>query len=71
MKGTNLTQGQIIVIGAAIVFGLPICVGLGVGHFFGLWFGVASGGLVMLFIAYLARRWMKRVNKQGEEDRED
>ena len=39
MKGTNLTYGQIIAIGVAFLFGLPICVGLAVGHFFGLWFG--------------------------------
>jgi Na+/H+ antiporter NhaC len=60
MKGTNLTTGQIITIGVTIVFGLPLCVGLVVGHFLGFWFGVASGGLVLLFIAYLAQRWMKR-----------
>ncbi len=68
MKGTNLTQAQIIVIGAAIVFGLPICVGLVVGHFVGLWFGVASGGSVLLFIAYLAQRRMRRISKQNKED---
>jgi len=68
MKGTNLTHAQIIVIGAAIVLGLPICVGLVVGYFFGLGLGVGSGALVLLFIAYLAQRWMKRVGKPGKED---
>ena len=67
MKGTNMTQTQIIVIGAAIVFGLSICVGLAVGYFLGFWFGVASGGLVLLFIAYIAQRWMKRMGKQDKE----
>ena len=68
MKGTNLTHGQIIVIGAAIVFGLPICVGLAVGYFFGFVLGVGSGALVLLFIAYIAQRWMKRIGKQDKED---
>lgn len=70
MKGTNLTHTQIMVIGMAIVFGLPTCAGLVVGYFFGLWLGVASGGLVLLLIAYLAQRWLKRMGKQQEEDKE-
>jgi len=68
MKGTSLTQTQIIVIGSAALFGLPIGIGLVVGHFFGFWFGVASGGLVLLFIAYIAQRWMKRMGRQDKED---
>lgn len=69
MKGTNLTHAQIIAIGVAILFGLPICVGLVVWHFLGFWLGVTSGGLVLLLIAYLAQRWQKRISKQGKEDR--
>ena len=67
MKGTNLTHAQIMVIGTVIVFGLPICVGLAIGYFFGFWFGVASAGLVLLFIAYLAQRWMKKITKQDKD----
>ena len=66
MKGTNLTHTQIIAIGSAIVFGLPLGVGLAVWHFFGFWLGVAAAGLVLLFIGYLAQRWVKRVNKKEE-----
>jgi hypothetical protein len=66
MKGANLTHSQVIAIGSAIVFGLPICVGLVVRHFFGFWLGVAAAGLVLLFIGYLAQRWVKRANKKGE-----
>jgi len=68
VNGTNLTHIQIIVIGVAILFGLPICVGLAIGYFFGFGFGIASGGLVLLLIAYLASRWMKKVSKQDKED---
>ena len=68
MNGTNLTHIQIIVIGVAILFGLPICIGLAIGYFFGFWFGVASAGLVLLLIAYLAQRWMKKISKQDKED---
>ena len=67
IKMNNLTTRQIIAIGAAIIFGLPICVGLVVGHFLGFWFGVALGGLVLLFIAWLAKRWIKGT-KQEKED---
>jgi hypothetical protein len=68
MKGGTLTHTQIIAIGSAIVFGLPLCAGLVVGHFFGFWLGVAFGGLVLLFIGYLAQRWVKRANKKERED---
>lgn len=71
MKGTNLTHTQIIVIGVAALFGLPICVGLVVGHFFGFWPGVVSAGLVLLLIAYVAQRWTKRMGKQDKEDRDE
>lgn len=72
----NLTPRQIIAIGAAIVFGVPIIVGLVVGHFFGFWPGVASGGIVLLLIAFLARRQlMKRVREEEKHsetgDRDD
>ena len=66
MKGTNLTYGQIIAIGVAFLFGLPICVGLAVGHFFDIWFGVVSGVAVLLVIAYIGQRWMKRTGKQDK-----
>jgi hypothetical protein len=66
MKGTNLTHTQIIAIGSAIVFGLPICAGLVVRHFFGFWLGVAAGGLVLLFIGYVAQRWVKRASKKED-----
>jgi hypothetical protein len=73
---TNLKLSQIIVIGAAIVFGLPIIVGLVVGHFFGLWLGVTSGGIVLLFVLFIVRRQlMKRAREQekplGTEDKSD
>jgi branched-subunit amino acid ABC-type transport system permease component len=68
MKGTNLTHAQIIAIGSAIVFGLPLCAGLVAGHFFGFWLGVVAAGLVLLFIGYLAQRWVKRANKKERED---
>ena len=66
MKGANLTHAQIIAIGSAIVFGLPLGAGIVVGHFFGFWLGVVAAGVVLLFIGYLAQRWVKRVNKKEE-----
>jgi uncharacterized membrane-anchored protein YhcB (DUF1043 family) len=68
MKGIKLSTGQMIAIGGAITFGLPICIGLVVGHFLGFWLGVASSGLVLGFIGYLAQRWAKRTSKQQKED---
>jgi len=65
---TNLKPSQIIAIGAAIVFGLPIAVGLVIGHFFGFWFGVASGGIALLFVAFLGHRHMVKMAKEQEKD---
>jgi len=70
MKIRNLTTGQMIAIGVAILFGLPICVGLVAWHFLGLWLGFTSAGLVLLLIAYLAQRWQKRISNEGKEDKE-
>ena len=66
MKGINLTSGQVIIIGSVFVFGLPIGIGLVVWHFLGFWMGVAAAGLVLGFIAYMAKRWAKRTNKPGK-----
>jgi Na+/H+ antiporter NhaC len=70
MKGTNLTYGQMIAIGVAILFGVPICLGIVAGYFLGFWLGVIVGGLALLLIAYLAQRWLKRTDEQGKEDRQ-
>jgi len=68
----NLTPLQIVAIGAALVFGIPIAVGFVVGHFFGLWLGVASGGSVLLFIFIIAhRQLMKRTREEKETKEED
>lgn len=68
MKGTNLTHAQIIAIGSVFVFGLPLGIGLVAWHFLGFWFGVVAGGLGLLFIAYIAQRWEKRMGRQDKED---
>jgi len=69
---TNLKPSQIIVIGAAIVFGLPTAVGLVVGHFFGFWLGVAIAVMIFAFVAFLAhRQLMKKAQEQERKDRGD
>jgi uncharacterized membrane protein len=64
LKGNDTIQ--IIVIGVAIIFGLPICVGLAVGHFFGFWLGVASSGLVVLVVLFMAHRRIIKLAQQQE-----
>jgi membrane protein implicated in regulation of membrane protease activity len=64
---TNLKPSQIIIIGAAIVFGVPIIVGLVVGHFFGFWAGFASGAGLLLFVAYLGHRELMRRAREQEK----
>jgi len=69
---TNLKPSQIIVIGAAIAFGLPTAVGLVVGHFFGFWLGVTIAVLIFAFVMFLAhRQLMKGAQEQKREDRDD
>lgn len=68
---TNLKSSQIILIGAAIVFGVPITVGLVVGHLFGFWLGVASGGLVLLLVLFLGHRHMMKMVREQEKGERD
>ncbi len=59
----NLSYQQIIVIGVACLFGIPICVGLVIGHFMGFWSGLATFALVIFIIALVAQRWWQKQNK--------
>lgn len=59
MKMPN--PSQLVIIGIAIVFGLPIMVGLVLGHFFGFGTGVVAGvGLCALILAIAHRRLMRQ-----------
>jgi len=60
----KLTNKQIIAIGALVAFGLPICTGLAVGYFFGFWLGVASAGIVMVSIALLTHRYIRKIGAE-------
>lgn len=65
----NLKQRQIIAIGVACLFGIPICIGLVVGHFVGFWVGVVATVVAIAVIAYIAQRWWQKQQKQnGDKD---
>ena len=64
----NLSYRQIVAIGIAAVVGLPVCVGLVVGHFLDFWFGVVAGVLVLLFLMWLAQRHVKRMGKRERDN---
>ena len=66
----NLTTSQIIAIGVGILFGVPLIVGIVVGHFFGFWPGVVAGGTVLLVIAFVAQRYMNKASKRQRENRD-
>lgn len=67
-KMTNLTPVQIIIVGATIVFGVPIAVGIVVGYFFGFWLGVLVGGLIFVGVLMLGHRRLTEM-KRDKEDR--
>lgn len=46
----NLTPNRIIIIGAAVVFGIPIAIGIVVGHFHGWLIGVIAEVALLVFI---------------------
>jgi len=58
MKDINPTQ--IIIIGAVVVFGVPIAAGIVMAHFFGFWYGVLVGGAIFLAVIAVAQRRLKR-----------
>ena len=64
----NLTTQQIIVIGAAIVFGLPVATGIIVAHFHSLGGGIFSGMLVFLVIVAIAQRQLRQSGKDQNEE---
>ena len=63
----NLTRGQTIFIGVAALFGVPICIGLVVGHFAGFWIGLLSTVIAIAVIAAIAQRWWQRQQKQNKD----
>ena len=69
----NLTQRQTIALGIVFLFGIPICIGIVVGHFTNFLAGLGITVLAIIIIAYITQRWWnKKASKNKEEDdRED
>jgi len=66
----NLTHGQTIVVGIAALFGIPVCVGLVVGHFLDVWAGVLVAVVIIAAVATIALRWSgKQAERRDKEDR--
>jgi Flp pilus assembly protein TadB len=68
----NLTRGQIILIGVAALFGIPICIGFAVGYVAGFWTGVVATVVAIAVIAFIAQRWWEkkvRQNKGKDDDK--
>ena len=64
----NLSPQQIIAIGAAIAFGLPVVTGIIVAHFHGLGGGIFSGLLVFVVIVAVAQRRLKQSGKDQNKE---
>lgn len=69
----NLSQRQIIAIGVVCLFGIPICLGLVVGHFAGFWVGALVTVVTIGVIAHIAQRWWQKQvrQKEGKDTKED
>jgi putative Mn2+ efflux pump MntP len=72
----NLSPQQILIIGAAIVFGLPVVIGLIVGHFYGGRAGIFSGLLLCVLILFMAHRKImaqarRQKNEKSDEEKDD
>lgn len=64
----NLTRGQMIFIGVAGLFGIPVCIGFVVGYKAGFWGGVLATVLSIAIIASIALRWSRKRVRQNKED---
>jgi len=65
----NPTQRQMVAIGVACLFGIPICAGIAVGHFAGFWAGVIVAVLTIVIIATIAQRWWnKQAGQKGKDN---
>ena len=63
----NLTRGQVIAIGIAALFGVPICIGIAIGYVLGFWVGVLVTVVAIATVAFIALRWWQR--KAEREDK--
>jgi hypothetical protein len=64
----NLTPQQITIIGAAIVFGVPLALGIVVAHFTSPGGGIFSGVLMFVLILLLAWRQLKAAARQNKKE---
>lgn len=64
----NLNPTQIIIIGAAVVFGVPMAAGIVISHFFGSVNGLIAGVLMFLLILVLAQRRLMRTKGGSSDD---
>ena len=64
----NLNPLQIIVIGAAFVFGLPIAAGLVAAHFLGSVNGLIVGVIVFALIITMAHRKLRKTKHEPPQD---
>lgn len=58
---------QLVVIGIAIVFGVPIIAGIVIGHFFGFGTGLFAGVVLCALILAIAHRRTARQGKDKEQ----
>ena len=62
-----------IIVGAVILFGLPIILGIAVAAWVGTFLGIISGVVIFLAIVFIALRYMKKeANKSnGDNDTQE
>ena len=58
----------IVVIGAAITFGLPAVVGIVVGHFFGWAYGLGVAGCMCVAVLWIAHRRLMGMAQRDTPD---
>lgn len=66
----NLTKNQVIVIGALVVFGPAVVVGLVTAHFGGWFPGILAGIAMFLVVLIIAQAEIKRRLKAMQEKQE-
>jgi len=65
----NIKPIYAILIGAAIVLGFPIIVGLIAAHFTGIEIGVATGLILLVIILIMGHRYMVKIRNDNRGDK--
>jgi Na+-driven multidrug efflux pump len=64
-----MKRSQLLSIGVVIIFGPPAAIGFVVGHFWGLWGGIAAAVFSLGLVLTIAYYWVMRHTKSNKGEK--